>query len=913
MNYGRFFNLNQNLSDMVAGVTIFDYTELSAYEGLESDNTPSPKYPISMTITDNAVHFKMHYCIYRCSDANKDNPNPVYGFSIDDIKRQLYSAHPSGSDEQYKQSHNIVHIEEVILELPFTGFRTNELTETIKKSYIASFPQIYEKYKNDVSNDILTGNRFLDQLIEKVLSGHNLDSDAISYSTLWLMDLYDNDGNINLQSKGKDDLIDKFLRKLLLDFMFDLKHSSVFQTSAEYDRMYSGLMSNYYFSALIHKCEYYYYRDLTTQAIKTHEEKKQYTRKGEDEKELESNQKKVIHLYAKELFDAEEKWANDIRNPLSEESFEQDFPDDFNRTGKTQWGKWRTESRSLLCERMTTTCWDSWFACPEEEMRRIYFPSKSYHNEKSICNSTTLTEYFYNSPDIEELYPHARASRGKSSRWFLNRYDFNDVLHLHLTQHTNIICLSLAIIILSILWSSRSVQCLANLLSHFHNIINVILILACVIILFYLVFLEKKFKRANHLELCHYHYHLKKFSFTALTIVISISSIFTFIALTSFKVESFQRWMYFILIIIAIAIAIATALSLFLWRYNRCNSNETLCLTIPSIVLTVLTLVVYEIFQGWIFFVLIVFTIAIATTLGLFLWKHNPCKANKKSWPKTLIALSLLSLLALIAFISHEVEPLRECISSLLIASIFLIIFLFIKYSWFCKNVWIHPIKSGHLFLPKLTASIMTAWLTLSRGIERIIPFFENYFFIIVLLIIVFGFILYQIDKACPANSSGAKVFKTIEFFTISYCISLIVGLVVINFVGKQYLVNCGYVNNRYEQYVQSHQNDVILYYDETNYSNPIKINETHVNLFTCETKNDTVYGHQVPYGEQFIYIKKKATSNYAPTVIRLPLIGSRQGILIIPTFWLMSSVLAMFVGVFLQMLFFQEKQMTDI
>ena len=907
MNFGRFFKLNQYMSDMVAGVTIYDYTELPAYKGLASSNPSSPKYPISLTITKNAVRFKMHYCVYRSSNIERDQQShetkPIYGFSIDEIKHQLNKDYPSNSYE--KEELNVVHIEEVILELPFAGIRANDLTDIIKKSYIASFPQIREG-----GNDF-TGSRFIDNKIKKEISSqkHDNNSDVVSYSTLWLMDIYDNDGNINLRSKGKDELIDKFLRKLLLDFMFDLNHSNVFQTCAEYDLMHLGLMSNYYFSALMHKCEYYYYRELTSHAINTHERKKK------DNELQKTDEKTIVLLYAKELFDAEEQWANDIMNPLSEESFEPNFPDDFNRTDKTQWGQWWTEFRSLFCERMTTTCWDSWFACPEEEMRRIYFPSKSYHNEKSICNSVTLTEYFYNSPDIKGLYPLVRASRGKSSRWFLNRYDFNDVFHLHLIKHVNILFLSLVIIILSILWTSGSAQCLANLLSHFHNIINYKSITILVIaIIFFVLFSTKNHKRANNLKSCHFRYIINKLLFSTLTIAISISVLFTFISFTSHKVELFQRWVFISLIVIAIAIAITTALGLFLWRYNRCNGNKTLCLTIPAIVLSILTFVIYKTYQGWGFFLFIVLAIAIATALGFLLWRFDPRKTNKKPWPQTLIVFSILALSALIAFITHEVEPLQEWVFFFLIASIFLIIFLFIKFSWFSKNVWIHPIKSGHLFLPKLTASIMTAWLTLSRGIERIIPFFENYFFVIVLLIIVFGFILYQIDKACPANSSGAKIFKTIEFFTISYCISLVVGLVVINFVGKQYLVQCGYVNNRYEQYVQSHQNDVILYYDETKYTNPIKIDEAYVKLLPCETKNDTVYGLQIPYGEKYIHhINKIATSNYTPNVIRLPLIGSKQGILIIPKLWLMSSILAMFIGVFLQMLFFQEKQMTDI
>ncbi len=671
MNYGRFFKLNQNLSDMVAGVTIFDYTELSVYEGLASDNTPSPKYPISMTITDNAVRFKMHYCIYRCSDANKDNPNPVYGFSIDDIKRQLYSAHPSGSDEQYKQSHNIVHIEEVILELPFTGFRTNELTETIKKSYIASFPQIYEKYESEVSDHILTGNRFLDQLIEKELSGHNLDSDAISYSTLWLMDLYDNDGNINLQSKGKDDLIDKFLRKLLLDFMFDLNHSDLFQVSPKYDQMYSGLMSNYYFSALMHKCEYYYYRDITFKAIKVYKENRSKIKQlneptTEKNKLIKTEKDRIIHLYAKELFEAEEQWANDIRNPLSEDYFEPDFPDDFSRAGKTQWGRWCTEICSMFGERMTSTCWNSWFSNSEEEMRRIYFPYKSYN----FCNSVSLIERFHLFFDKSEVAQSmmllAQKSRGKSSRWFLNRYDFNDVLHLHLFKHC--------------------------------NLLFILVILAFFVNLFF-------FKE-----------NVKMFSQIAV------------------------KYLPFLLLISSLFIAICQWL-------NIVDKHEKKR-----------DIIYYR-------FVIKKFWVVAATFtffLFLFMLLSRKFKLPYDCWSLSYILYWIIGLVSFIVLALATIIPL---------------------FKWpklYAMNVTFHPIKSLHLFFPKVIASIITAWLTLS------VPTFRNSIcslntniFIVIIFVVLF-FFLYLIDQVCSAHNNLTKVLRAFEFLIISYGLSLAVGYIII-------------------------------------------------------------------------------------------------------------------------------------
>ena len=60
--------------------------------------------------------------------------------------------------------------------------------------------------------------------------------------------------------------------------MYDLKHSDVFQTSKFYSAMMSGLMSNFYFSALMHKCEYYFYRSMIGEIIKRKNEKEKEKR-----------------------------------------------------------------------------------------------------------------------------------------------------------------------------------------------------------------------------------------------------------------------------------------------------------------------------------------------------------------------------------------------------------------------------------------------------------------------------------------------------------------------------------------------------------------------------------------------------------------------------------------------------------
>lgn len=51
-----------------------------------------------------------------------------------------------------------------------------------------------------------------------------------------------------------------FVRKLFLDFLFDLEHSDVFENIALYDDIYIKLHKNFLFNAIANKAEYYYQR-----------------------------------------------------------------------------------------------------------------------------------------------------------------------------------------------------------------------------------------------------------------------------------------------------------------------------------------------------------------------------------------------------------------------------------------------------------------------------------------------------------------------------------------------------------------------------------------------------------------------------------------------------------------------------
>lgn len=450
MNYGRYFRLNQALSKVVDGVAIYDYIDLPAYFGPSVDNPMSPKYPISVTITSDSICFKLHYSAFKIEkkeDEKTDNINEQetshYAYSKEDIDDKAFPI----EDERISNIMGMAHMEEVILELPYTDNVSNKLLDTIKKIYNTKFP-LQEKEKDD-EEQISYGGRFIEQLIRKRYPGYIRPEEEVeklsledkmyhmlqvvsdntaSYSSLWLMDLKELQTNAIYLYDNKNHVVG-FLRKLLLDFMFDLKHSDVFQNSANYQKMYSGLMSNFYFSALMHKCDYYYHRKLIRKAIN---------------QEGGYNRDTIVTLYAEELFRAEELWAKDIMSTDAEERF---YYKDIS--------SWQEFKEDCVFKK-----YPSWFADPEEEMRRICFTmrEKEGKQERHMCNMDILVRLLNIHRDSEirnQIEPNMVKMRDDTfeqiSKWFLKRYDFKDLFHLHMYKYANIMIITILVILIFLL------------------------------------------------------------------------------------------------------------------------------------------------------------------------------------------------------------------------------------------------------------------------------------------------------------------------------------------------------------------------------------------------------------------------------------------------------------------------------
>lgn len=850
MNYGRYFRLNQALSKVVSGVAIYDYVDLPAYFGPSEQNPMSPKYPISVTITSDTVCFRLHYSAFKLekksnfeeiliNDGKKrliSKEFPQYAYDKDDInKKSLPKVDNFGLTDV-----GMAHMEEVVLELPFSDISSISLSDTIKNIYNSTFPQV-------IDENTSMGGRYLEQLIKKRFpvekdkqSENSKDSvedilyknlrkvsdETASYSTLWLMDLV-HEGRIYMYSKKKIiddktkkekkiDVITGFLRKLLLDFMFDLKHSDVFQNSACYQKMYSGLMSDFYFSALMHKCEYYYYRKLTRQAIAEIEKKN-------ISEEVKNKRKETIStLYASELISAEDLWIRDIMNPQAERDFEYRYPGKHNYLRE-------------IIEHYSFRPWPSWFAEPEEEMRRVCFTMREESGEKHICNADTLIHYLgikYTTKDkgLRKLLDTRDDDREIISKWFLRQYDFQDVLHLH--------------------W---------------FKFLNIIFIAIFAIPALYSLFSKEK--------------------------LVSINSLYVFV------------WE-----IVAIAVL---GILVTLINYSRSDTRESLKRKKKSL-----------------------------------LWRERGKKSGilVARWKNVGIRVfcSVCLLFAIILLLTYREEGgdlLKSISTNIIYVTIGCVAVLLLLLNK-TFNIWRKLISGLHLFLPRLVASITLAWITLSMGFDLYVSYFDydlNIPYIIGIVSIVLVFVMYEINRITPHAPSLRKFVRSVELVIISYFISLCVGFLVINFLGEKYLERGGYIGEYYSQYVENENDDSINRFiringdlKQKNINEDVKLNYdlTGTNCLgyaqkismkmdsACADENDTNhYSKKLASDLTNVYHSEKKNgklkANY-PVAAKIDFWGMK--FFILRDFLIMFAFIAMFTGIFIQLIIFGDnKQMTEL
>ena len=856
MNYGKYFRLNLWESKIVNGVAVYDYIDLPAYFDCSSDNLISPKYPITAVISKDAVRFRLHYCTFRQEGLENDEN----GNAVKNVK-YFYSA---GS------AHQLVHMQEVILELPFSGGGNESLAEIISKVYFTRFPLLTEfdaQIKNDGYVNQILSKRYSPDLwafseedvFEKesyLALQKNIDGDR-SFSSIWLMDLQterqingratkvvnlclDNSQSQDDSSKDKTKYVG-FLRKLLLDFMFDLVHSDIFQSSPHYNKMLTGFESDKLFSALLHKCEYYYYRGLTLDALESIE--------MSPKEEQAEKKKQVRMLYATQLLNAEKKWVEDIMSPSSDEFFKEP-QDDFSDEWKNQ--KEKKASQSVF------RIYPYWFASPEEEMRRVCFlmsssrfSLKTLFSRKSkdslkvhLCNSETLAHYLMDANDAHKEHLWSRITnlfrgdksaigqlRTKISKWFFKRYDFDDAFRLHLFE-----------------------------------------------------------------------------GFAVAEFVILFLSIVLFIAFPSVVEQYFwtdkQGVGFVVAIVLGLSLILLTLISA-AYAFRRPTGKET----------------------------------------RNILWTHRITLAWKRVFWLLLFIIICISLIFMGA---SSLPRVLKIIGTLLGFCFFLV---------FSKKT--NVISNIHILYPRLFAAITAAWLTLAIGNELFSAFFDSSPSLLACFFlgaIVFVFLLYEINRHYPLLSSRAKLWRSAQMLVYSYAISLVVGLFIINFTGREFLERSDYLPKYFKEYVRDStvaqvplKSEGVSQRDSSYLGERMTVDSSLLKVATVVTSHDDTTTHTrssslvdgserhhkrhpYVYGKHPIwrrphgivdpppgsnrYLVEELETRQVPgkehNIASVWRFGDKPLFFILRDFLIQFAFLAMFIGVFIQMVF-EEKSITEM
>lgn len=188
MNYGHFFHLNTEKSDLTQGITVFDYKGVISKE--------PGKHDVYAFILDDGVHFEYHF--------------------------------------HHEKDSSHVHTDIAFLPFASTTEVHDRLSRVIEECHDVTFPdEIDNRAQNPVE-------------INNPLKKNHTDSSGYSRLSVFSVGETKDDGNI--------------IRRMILDFLFDMEHSTVFQVSSYYGQVREMLHSNALTAAILARAEYYYQR-----------------------------------------------------------------------------------------------------------------------------------------------------------------------------------------------------------------------------------------------------------------------------------------------------------------------------------------------------------------------------------------------------------------------------------------------------------------------------------------------------------------------------------------------------------------------------------------------------------------------------------------------------------------------------
>jgi hypothetical protein len=196
-----------------------------------------------------------------------------------------------------------------------------------------------------------------------------------------------------------------------------------------------------------------------------------------------------------------------------------------------------------------------------------------------------------------------------------------------------------------------------------------------------------------------------------------------------------------------------------------------------------------------------------------------------------------------------------------------------------CLALWKFGKNCLHLMMPRLLAAIATAWFTIALSEDLFKAFFDKPISIIsvtLLSVVIAAFLFSEIDKLTPHCTFIKKSLRVVELMMIGYAISLLIGFMMVNFTGDYLLERSGYMEQYLREYPEKFNLDVAQH------------GLTHYELLEKLVQN-----------EEFEHVDRYSfhRNGYRFFVLR--------------NFLIQFALMAMFIGVFLQMSF-EDKQLTE-
>lgn len=762
MNSGSFFRLDLETSKVVSGVTYFNYLDVPDLNAQENEL----RHPIKLSISSDRVSFYVHYF--------KDN----------------YSPH---------------HLEDVILDLQYKSDDPNCLASTIKRIYNTDFPL------SDFLVKLLSDRYIIENKAYEALKKSQINKD--SYSSLYVWGLLKNQESDNSSYCIQDDRtrITKFLRKLLLDFMFDLMHSDVFESSKYYSQMRKGLMSDFFFSAIVKKCEYYYYRRLVRNRLESVLSDSEYLlnyssviKKIDRVKQMEANRLARIQ---KRITQNEMKLSG--RSDTMDEKRKEITSEEFHRIGfriaKDEYRKLtirkRYEKRIGKAEAVINN---------HESTNSVLYSIKKLYAEKLDDAESSWIDTIMN-PKSDELFTF-------SPEWYEDQKTRKKQKGFSVSES----------------WFVNPEEEMARVVFPLMKVLD-----------------EEKEGRGNDNETTKIHY-LNSFELGNLIGTKDNSSVLSrntkvskwyyrrFDFVDTFRLHFFRDWNHIFASLLFIFSIVAILPCYWIWDSPR-------------------NLSVFPIAASLGFFVTaIVFNAGISKMKSLRHIDDVLLKNRRIREVKRCINYGLVFLLTWCFLFFYEVLSDNFW---LFLAKLFV---------WGCLSVLllcIHPhnyiINNIHILLPRLVASITTAWVMLVIG-NDLVKEHLSWPVCIVIITVVFVFILYENNKNLPNISTGARIWRALELMLISYSIALVVGVFAIDVLSPSFIVDA-------KPYLEEAQATIGVV-------PPLKP------------------PFEKPISADWVFLK-----------------GNRDLIItFFPKYLIQFSFLAMFIGVFIQMIF-EEKSITEM